>query len=195
MSRIVILLVCLLTAATGLFAQAAPPLLARDPALSQTQIVFVFAGDLWIVARSGGEAKRLTAGVGAESAPSFSPDGKWVAFTGQYDGNTDVFVVNAEGGVPRRLTWHPDDDLAVGWTPDGKKILFTSTRNSYSRFQQLYLVFIFAEYLNGLRNEVYAFCILTFLLIQQCQVTETISQQYTNVFIFSFSFYNFKPFV
>ncbi|HEY3440409.1 MAG TPA: PDZ domain-containing protein [Paludibaculum sp.] len=140
MSRFVILVVCLFTAATGLSAQAAPPLLARDPALSQTQIVFVFAGDLWIVARSGGEAKRLTAGVGAESAPSFSPDGKWVAFTGQYDGNTDVFVVSAEGGVPRRLTWHPDDDIALGWTPDGRKVLFTSSRNSYSRFQELYLV-------------------------------------------------------
>lgn len=139
MSRTIALLVCLLTLAAGLFAQAAPPLLARDPALSQTQIVFVFAGDLWIVARSGGEAKRLTAGVGAESAPSFSPDGKWVAFTGQYDGNTDVFVVSAEGGVPRRLTWHPDPDVVLGWTPDGKKVLFASGRNSYSRFEELYL--------------------------------------------------------
>ena len=140
MSRTIALFVCLFTATAGLFAQAAPPLLARDPALSQTQIVFVFAGDLWIVARTGGEARRLTAGVGAESAPTFSPDGKWVAFTGQYDGNTDVFVVSADGGVPRRLTWHPDPDTAVGWTPDGKKVLFASSRNSYSRFEELYLV-------------------------------------------------------
>jgi len=139
MSRTLALFVCLLSAAACLPAQSAPPLLARDPALSQTQIVFVFAGDLWIVARSGGEAKRLTSGVGAESAPSFSPDGKWVAFTGQYDGNTDVFVVSAEGGVPRRLTWHPDADTALGWTPDGKKVLFASSRNSYSRFEELYL--------------------------------------------------------
>jgi tricorn protease len=139
MSRIPALIVCLVTAAAGLFAQAAPPLLARDPALSQTQIVFVFAGDLWTVARAGGEAKRLTAGVGSESGPSFSPDGKWVAFTGQYDGNTDVFVVSAEGGVPRRLTWHPDADIALGWAPDGKRVLFTSSRGSYSRFQELYL--------------------------------------------------------
>lgn len=139
MSRILAVSVCLLTLATGLLAETAPPLLAREPALSQSQIVFVFAGDLWIVARSGGEAKRLTAGVGSETAPSFSPDGKWVAFTGEYDGNTDVFVISAGGGVPRRLTWHPDSDVALGWTPDGKKVLFASSRQSYSRFDELYL--------------------------------------------------------
>src|SRR5688500_15014325 len=97
-------------------AAADKPLLAQQPALSATQIVFVFAGDLWSVPREGGDARRLTTGVGVESSPSFSPDGKWIAFTGQYDGNTDVFVVAAEGGVPRRLTWHPDPDVALGWT-------------------------------------------------------------------------------
>ena len=101
------------------------PLLAQQPALSATQIVFVFAGDLWSVPRAGGDARRLTTGVGVESSPSFSPDGKWIAFTGQYDGNTDVFVVAAEGGVPKRLTWHPDPDVALGWSPDGRKVLFT----------------------------------------------------------------------
>src|SRR5918996_3204008 len=84
------------------------PLLAQQPALSATQIVFVVAGDLWSVPRAGGDARRLTTGVGVESSPSFSPDGSWIAFTAQYDGNTDVFVVPAEGGVPKRLTWHPD---------------------------------------------------------------------------------------
>ncbi len=115
------------------------PLLAQQPALSATQIVFVFAGDLWSVPRQGGAATRLTAGVGAESNPYFSPDGKTIAFTGQYDGNTDVFVMPAEGGVPRRLTWHPDADIALGWTADGKKVLFSSGRNSYTRTRELYV--------------------------------------------------------
>ena len=115
------------------------PLLAQQPTLSATQIVFVFAGDLWSVPREGGDARRLTTGVGVESGPSFSPDGKWIAFTGQYDGNTDVFVVPAEGGVPKRLTWHPDPDVALGWTRDGRKVLFTSSRHSYSRIRELFL--------------------------------------------------------
>ena len=115
------------------------PLLAQQPTLSATHIVFVFAGDLWSVPRSGGAAMRLTAGVGLESNPSFSPDGKSIAFTGQYDGNTDVFVVPAAGGVPRRLTWHPDADIALGWTPDGNKVLFSSSRNSHTITRELYV--------------------------------------------------------
>jgi tricorn protease len=99
----------------------------------------VFAGDLWSVPRQGGDATRLTTGSGVESSPSFSPDGKWIAFTGQDDGNTDVFIVPAAGGVPRRLTWHPDADVALGWTRDGRKVLFSSARNSYSFFRELYL--------------------------------------------------------
>ena len=116
------------------------PLILRSPSLSKTQIVFAFAGDLWIVPREGGEAKRLTTGPGVESNPQFSPDGTQVAFTGEYDGNVDVFVVPAAGGVPRRLTWHPSADNVLGWTPDGKKILFTSNRTSFSRFSKLFTV-------------------------------------------------------
>ncbi|PYV09184.1 MAG: protease [Acidobacteria bacterium] len=137
--RIMGVLLYVLAGFTTGFAQDEPPLLAQQPALSATQIVFVFAGDLWSVPRQGGGARRLTTGVGVEADPTFSPDGKWIAFTGQYDGNTDVFVMPAEGGVPKRLTWHPDPDVALGWTPDGKKVLFASSRNSYSRFRQLYL--------------------------------------------------------
>ena len=116
------------------------PILAQQPTLSATEVVFVFAGDLWSVPRTGGDARRLTTGSGVESNPSFSPDGNWIAFTGQYDGNIDVFVVPAQGGVPRRLTWHPDADTALGWTRDGKRVLFSSTRTSYSRFRELFLV-------------------------------------------------------
>lgn len=118
--------------------RADKPQLFREPALSQTQLAFHYAGDLWIVARDGGEAKRLTSGPGLEGNPFFSPDGQWIAFTGEYDGNIDAFVVPAKGGVPRRLTYHPSPDVVVGWSRDGKRILFRSGRNSYSRFNLLF---------------------------------------------------------
>lgn len=88
------------------FAQAQSPAhqLLRSPSISQREIVFEYANDLWIVSRSGGEARRLTSGVGREFNPRFSPDGSQIAFAGEYDGNVDVFVVPAAGGVPRRLT-------------------------------------------------------------------------------------------
>jgi tricorn protease len=103
-------------------------LLLRKPALSRTQIVFTYAGDLWTVSRDGGEAKRLTTAPGVETDAAFSPDGSTIAFTGEYDGNVDVFVMPASGGVPRRLTYHPGRDEAMGWTPDGKRVLFVSSR-------------------------------------------------------------------
>jgi tricorn protease len=121
-------------------AQTNSPLLLQKPALSRTQIVFVYAGDLWTVPREGGEAKRLTAGAGIETNPAFSPDGSQIAFTGEYDGNVDVFVIPTAGGVPKRLTWHPAADITLGWTPDGKRILFASSRTSYSRFRELFTV-------------------------------------------------------
>ena len=122
-------------------AQSDPPLLLRHPTVSKTQIVFNYGNNLWIVSRDGGDARRLTSGVGEENLPSFSPDGSMVAFTGEYDGNRDVYVVPATGGVPRRLTFHPADDLVLSWTPDGKKILFASWGNSFRHFEfQLYTV-------------------------------------------------------
>jgi tricorn protease len=115
-------------------------LLFQRPALSKTHIAFGFAGDLWIVPREGGVATQLTTGVGNEFAPLFSPDGSAIAFTGQYDGSTDVLVVPATGGVPKRLTYHPSPDIALAWTPDGKSILFRSPRQSYSRFLRFFTV-------------------------------------------------------
>src|SRR5947209_15859054 len=120
--------------------EADKPLLLRHPTLSRTQIVFTFADDLWTVSRNGGDAVRLTTGVGIETDPIFSPDGSEIAFTGEYDGNVDVFVIPAAGGIPRRLTWHPAPDRAIGWTPDGKNILFASGRTSYSNFSRLFTV-------------------------------------------------------
>ena len=133
---------CLVLCLSLSFAAADPaaPLLLQQPALSATQIVFVFAGDLWGVPRAGGEAHRLTAGPGLESNPAFSPDGSTIAFTGEYDGNVDVFTVPAAGGIPKRLTWHPAADTVLGWTPDGKRVLFSSGRESYASFRELYTV-------------------------------------------------------
>ncbi len=104
--------------------------LLRQPTISDSKIVFVYANDLWSVSKEGGDAVRLTTHEGLESSPHFSPDGKLIAFTGQYDGNTDVYVIPIEGGQPARLTWHPDVDQVTGWTPDGNEILFASARES-----------------------------------------------------------------
>ena len=82
------------------FADSVKPLLLQKPTINRTHIVFAYAGDLWRVSREGGDAERLTAGVGTETDPLFSPDGAQVAFTGEYDGNVDVYVTPATGGVP-----------------------------------------------------------------------------------------------
>lgn len=108
--------------------------------MNATTVVFAFAGDLWSVAREGGSAARLTTSVGSESNPFFSPDGKTIAFTGQYDGNTDVFVMPAEGGEPKRLTAHPGADAVVGWTPDGSAVLFSSSMLSNTDYPRLFTV-------------------------------------------------------
>src|SRR5205085_9302226 len=89
--------------------------LLQKPTVNRTHIVFSYAGDLWAVTRERGDAKRLTTGVGTETDPMFSPDGTQIAFTGEYDGNTDVYVMPAVGGVPKRLTYHPSADLVAGW--------------------------------------------------------------------------------
>ena len=115
----------LLIASVSLNAQGTR--LLRQPTVSDSEIVFVYANDLWKSSVSGGKAIRLTSNEGYESYPHFSPDGAWVAFTGQYDGNTDVFVVPASGGEPKRLTWHPGADVVQGWSPDGK-VIFRSGR-------------------------------------------------------------------
>jgi len=123
------LLTCVICvfAAQGLSAQGTR--LLRQPTVSSTSIAFVYANDLWIVNRDGGRATRLTSNAGGETNPHFSPDGKMIAFTGQYDGNADIYVIPSAGGEPVRLTWHPSGDNAMGWTPDGE-VLFTSGRES-----------------------------------------------------------------
>jgi tricorn protease len=141
MKKMYLAALVLLAITTAGYAQSNKPLLMRNPTVSNTHIVFSYAGDLWIVPRAGGEAARLTTGTGTEGIPIFSPDGQSIAFTGEYDGNTDVYVVAATGGVPRRLTYHPGGDIATGWTPDGKSVVFRSGRNSESgRTSQLFTI-------------------------------------------------------
>ena len=115
--------------------------LLTDPALSRDRMAFAYANDLWTARPDGTGVERLTSHPGIESGPRFSPDGRLVAFTGRYEGNTDVYVASAAGGVPRRLTWHPGNDTALGFTPDGKSVLFSSPREVHtSRYLQLFTV-------------------------------------------------------
>jgi tricorn protease len=94
-------------------------MLLRQPTASKDHIAFVYGNDLWVVGREGGDARRLTSAVDAESSLKLSPHGQWIAFTGQYPGNTDVYIVPIGGGDPKRLTWHPLPDIVQGWTADG----------------------------------------------------------------------------
>jgi len=94
--------------------------LMRYPDIHGDAIVFTYAGDLWTANVDGGLARRLTSHPGGESFPYYSPDGKWIAFTGSYDGNPDVYVMPSEGGEPTRLTFDSGPDFVKGWTPDGK---------------------------------------------------------------------------
>src|SRR6266851_4456983 len=113
----------------------------RYPDVSATQIAFVYAGDIWVAPKSGGDALRLSSPKGEETFPRFSPDGSQIAFSGNYDGNTDLYVVPATGGLPKRLTYHGAPDRMLEWYPDGKSILFASSRsNEKDRFNQLWTI-------------------------------------------------------
>jgi tricorn protease len=137
----IFMLACIVLLATILSASGQDEtLLLRQPTVSGDYVAFVYAGDIWLADRDGGDAKRLTVHKGIESEPVFSPDGAWIAFTGNYDGNVDVYVVSVKGGSPRRLTFHPDSDHIRGWSPDGERILFTSYRNNPHWYSRLYTV-------------------------------------------------------
>ncbi len=125
--------------------------LLRFPDVHGDKVVFTYAGDLWTAPGAGGTALRLTAHPGLELFAKFSPDGKWIAFTGQYDGDEQVYVIPSTGGVPKQLTWYPAkgplparwgyDNQVYEWTPDGKSILFRSLRDSWTTAEsRLYTV-------------------------------------------------------
>ncbi|MDQ3415153.1 MAG: PDZ domain-containing protein [Verrucomicrobiota bacterium] len=104
--------------------------LLRHPTVSRELVAFQYAGDLWVVSRSGGQARRLTATPGVETDSYFSPDGSQIAFTAAVAGNGDVYVVPTAGGDPKRLTYHPGSDRVRGWSPDGRRVVFASVRTS-----------------------------------------------------------------
>jgi len=136
-----------------LFAQTEEARLMRFPAIMGDQIVFTYAGDLYTVESDGGTARRLTSDIGYEMFARFSPDGKQIAFTGQYDGNTEVYTIPAEGGIPKRLTHTATlgrdlisdrmgpNNIVMGWTPDGSQIVYRSRKQTFNDFKgQLFTV-------------------------------------------------------
>src|SRR5262249_58902747 len=96
--------------------------LLSQPAVSKTHVAFIYAEDLWVADLDGKNPRRLTSDLGVESNPVFSPDGQTIAFSAQYDGNTDVYAILLTGGAPKRLTSHPGPDIVRGFTPDGKAV-------------------------------------------------------------------------
>ncbi len=114
--------------------------LMSQPSIGQNHIAFIYAQDLWVANLDGSQPRRLTVDEGVESNPHFSPDGKTIAFTANYDGNADVFVVPVEGGIPKRLTYHPYTDQVVGFTPKGE-VLFVSARSIHTnRYVQFFAI-------------------------------------------------------
>jgi tricorn protease len=132
-------LACLALSAVAV-SHAAPPLLLQTPTISQTQVVFAYADDLWIAPRDGGDARVLVHADEQAGHPHFSPDGSRVAYSASVAGNVDVYVVAAAGGEPKRLTWHPGRDIVAGWTPDGSRVLFSSHREAANDSGKLYTV-------------------------------------------------------
>jgi len=136
---------CLISAVTTTTARVdvADTKLLAQPATSATHVAFVYAGDLWVARHDGKDVRRLTTDDGVESNPAFSPDGRRIAFSAQYEGNTDVYLVPVEGGVPARLTWHPGADVVQAFSLDGLSVLFTSGRAVFTtRYTQLFKVAI-----------------------------------------------------
>lgn len=115
--------------------------LMRYMDVSDTQITFVYGGDIWVVPKTGGMAVQLTHSPGEESWPRFSPDGRSIAYTAQYHGNLDVYVMPSTGGLPTRITYQSHADRMIDWHPDGEHLLFASNRQSgMQRYRQFYKV-------------------------------------------------------
>jgi tricorn protease len=102
--------------------------LLRQPTYSKGKVAFSYLGDIWTANENGAGVQRLTDNKARDTYPRYSPDGNWLAFSSNRDGNYDVFVIPAAGGKPRQLTYHTADDTVVGWSPDGKRVLFSSVR-------------------------------------------------------------------
>ena len=116
------------------------PHLLRSPSISETEIAFRYADDVWTVSRDGGVARRLTSTGNVHEGPFFSPDGRTLAYSAEVAGNMDVYTVAATGGAPKRLTFHPDGNFALGWTPDGHDVLMGSMQDAVRTYFQVYRV-------------------------------------------------------
>ncbi len=112
----------------------------RSPDIQGDTVVFSCEGDLWAVPADGGDARRLTTWPGTEGTPRISPDGRWIAFSGTYDGNRDVYIIPFGGGEPRRLTWHPAVDEPIAWTHDSTTLYFSSRREHPHGDAELYTI-------------------------------------------------------
>ncbi|MBU8869962.1 MAG: PDZ domain-containing protein [Gemmatimonadales bacterium] len=125
----------------GLGDAAAETRLLRYPDLQGDTLVFCYGGDIYTASTGGENVKQITDFPGEELLPKFSPDGRQIAFTAEFEGNTDVYVMSVTGGKPKRLTYHAAQDLVVDWHPDGTRVLFRSNRSSFSyRFRRLFEV-------------------------------------------------------
>jgi len=102
--------------------------LVRYPSYSNGRVAFTYLGDIWTADENGQNVQRLTVNKARDAFPRFSPDGKWIAFSSDRNGNLDVFIIPSTGGAAKQLTYHSADDTVLGWTPDGKGILFSSQR-------------------------------------------------------------------
>jgi tricorn protease len=149
----ILLLICFVVISIALQANQNEARLLRFPTISNNQIVLSYAGDLYSVSSDGGIAKRLTSDIGYEMFARFSPDGSQIAFTGQYDGNTEVFTIPAEGGVPKRLTTTATlardlisdrmgpNNIVMDWSTDGEKVIYRSRKQTFNDFKgQLFSV-------------------------------------------------------
>lgn len=140
-TTITLALAGLMAASTVSASAAAETKLLLSPTISKNHIAFVYAGDIYRTNKKGGDVVRLTSHAADENTPHLSPNGKWVAYTGSYDGNSDVFIISINGGQPKRLTFHSSRDTVIGWTDDNKYVLFTSYRETQNgRTGQLYKV-------------------------------------------------------
>jgi len=138
--RIIIFLTLMMSNFTALVQAQIDARLFHHPDVSATRITFAYADDIWVVEKSGGLAHHLSSPAGTELMPRFSPDGKNIAFTANYNGNNDVYIIPSLGGVPEQKTWHGHTDWVIDWHPEGKNVLFATSRESgRQRYKQFFL--------------------------------------------------------
>ncbi len=121
-------IVFLLSVNTNIIAQGTR--LLRQPSISAAQIAFEYGGDIWVVDKNGGDARRITSTAAVEANPHFSPDGQWIAFSSDRSGVPQVYIVPSQGGMPTRLTWYPSASYPRGWSPDGKQVVYACGRET-----------------------------------------------------------------